>query len=79
MKDFRCAQKNAKMAFLRRATDAKTSNRVVKAIAMDIRNEAKERTEKMYPSYQFVDCKVYYSDQLDGVYIRILMRRRRKR
>ena len=29
------------------------------------------------PSYKFVDCKVFYSDQLDGVYIRILMRRKR--
>ena len=62
---------------LRRTTDARTSNRVVKAIAMDIRNEAKEQTERMYPRYRFVDCKVYYSDQLDGVYIRVLMRKRR--
>ena len=61
----------------RRTTDAKTSNRVVKAIAHDIRNEAKTQTEKLYPKYQYVDCKVYYSDQLDGVYIRVLMRRRR--
>lgn len=61
-----------------RTTDAKTSNRVVKAITHDIRNEAKEEMEKRYPSYKFIECKVYYSDQLDGVYIRILMRRRRK-
>jgi hypothetical protein len=61
----------------RRTTDAKTSNRVVKLIAQDIRNEAKAQTEKLYPKYRFVDCKVFYSDQLDGVYIRILMRRRR--
>lgn len=61
----------------RRTTDAKTSNRVVKAIAHDIRNEAKAETEKLYPKYQYVDCKVYYSDQLDGVYIRVLMRRKR--
>ena len=72
------ASRNLKQP-IRRTTDAKTSNRVVKAIAQDIRNEAKEQTEKLYPSYQFVDCKVYYSDQLDGVYIRVLMRRRKKR
>ena len=60
-----------------RTTDAKTSNRVVKAIAHDIRNEAKEEMEKRYPSYKFVDCRVYYSDQIDGVYIRVLMRKRR--
>ena len=71
------ASRNLKQP-LRRTSDAKTSNRVVKAIAQDIRNEAKEQTEKLYPRYRFVDCKVYYSDQLDGVYIRILMRRRRK-
>ena len=62
----------------RRTTDAKTPKRIVKLIAHDIRNEAKEQTEKLYPKYQFVDCKVYYSDQIDGVYIRILMRRRRR-
>ena len=59
-----------------RTKDARTSNRVVKAIAHDIRNEAKEEMEKRYPSYKFVECKVYYSDMLDGVYIRVLMRKR---
>ena len=62
----------------RRTSDARTSNRMVKAIAHDIRNEAKAEMEKVYQKYSFVDCKVYYSDQLDGVYIRVLMRRRRK-
>ena len=61
-----------------RTKDAKTSNRVVKAIAHDIRNEAKEEMEKRYPSYKFVECKVYYSDQIDGVYIRVTMRRRKR-
>ena len=61
----------------RRTTDAKASNRTVKMIAYDIRNEAKEQTEKLYPRYRFVDCKIYHSDQVDGVYIRILMRRRK--
>lgn len=56
--------------------DAATSNRTVKAIARDIRNEAKEEMEKRYPSYKFVECKVYYSDQIDGVYIRVIMRKR---
>ena len=62
----------------RRTTDAKTPKKIVKLIAHDIRNEAKEQTEKLYPKYQFVDCKVFYSDQIDGVYIRILMRRRKR-
>ena len=72
-----CASRNLKQP-KRRSSDAKTSNRVVKAIAGDFRNEAKIEMEKMYPAYQFVDCKVFYSDQLDGVYIRVLMRRKDK-
>lgn len=60
-----------------RATDAKTSNRMVKALAHDVRNDAKEEMEKRYPSYKFIDCRVYYSDQIDGVYIKVLMRKRR--
>ena len=71
------ASRNLKQP-LRRSSDAKTSNRMVKMIAHDIRNEAKIEMERVYPSYSFVDCKVYYSDQLDGVYIRVLMWRRRK-
>ena len=72
-----CHSRNLKKPQIR-TKDAKTSNRMVKAIARDIRNEAKEEMEKRYPSYKFVNCTVYYSDQLDGVYIRVLMRRRRK-
>ena len=40
---------------------------------------AKGQMEKLYPSYQFVECKVYYSDILDGVYIKVLMRKRGER
>ena len=58
-----------------RTSDAKTSKRTVRMIAHDIRNEAKAEMERIYPKYRFVDCKVYYSDQIDGVYIRVLMRR----
>lgn len=71
-----CHSRNLKKPQIR-TRDAKTSNRMVKAIARDIRNEAREEMEKRYPSYKFVNCTVYYSDQLDGVYIRVLMRRRR--
>lgn len=73
-----CASRNLKQP-QKRVTDARTSNRAVKRIASFIRNEAKAETERMYPAYSFVDCKVYYSDQLDGVYIRVLMRRRKKK
>ena len=61
----------------RRTSDAKASKRTVKLIAHDIRNEAKDQMEKIYPRYSFVDCKVFYSDLLDGVYIRVLMRRKK--
>ena len=60
-----------------RTSDAKTSKRTVKLIAHDIRNEAKAEMERLYPKYSFVECRVYYSDQIDGVYIRVLMRRRK--
>lgn len=72
-----CHSRNLKKP-LQRTTDAKASNRVVKAIARDIRNEAKEVMERYYPSFRLVDCKVYYSDVLDGVYIKTVMRRKRR-
>ena len=61
----------------RRSSDAEASRRVVKLIAHDFRNEAKVVLEKLYPKYNFVDCRVYYSDLIDGVYIRVLMRRKK--
>lgn len=56
--------------------DAKIANARVKILAYDYRNEAKGVMEKLYPKYQFIDCDVRYSDIVDGVYIRCLMRRR---
>lgn len=73
-----CASRNLTQPKTRKR-DAKTSNRVVKAIARDIRNEAREEMEKIYKGYRFADCKVYYSDQLDGVYIRVVMRKRNEK
>ena len=72
-----CASRNLKQP-KRRKSDVRTSNAAVKRMAYDIQNVAKEQMEKLYPSYGFVDCKVYYSDIVDGVYIRVLMRKRRK-
>jgi len=71
-----CASRNLKQPKVRK-TDAHASNGYVKRFAQTFRNEAKERMEKLYPKYGFVDCQVYYSDVIDGVYIRVLMRRRR--
>lgn len=58
-----------------RTSDSKCSNARVKRIAMDFPNEAKEIMERLYPGYRFVQCRMYYSDIVDGVYLRCLMRR----
>lgn len=70
-----CASRNLKQP-KRRKSDVRTSNAYVRRMAMDMQNMAKEQMEKLYPSYQFVDCKVYYSDVVDGVYVKILMRKK---
>ncbi|MBQ9212313.1 MAG: hypothetical protein IJ153_11505, partial [Clostridia bacterium] len=61
------------------ASDSRCSNARVRRIAHDMMNEAKREMEKVYPGYRFVDCTVYYSDVIDGVYIRCLMRKKRGR
>ena len=72
-----CASRNMKQPKWR-TSDSKLSNGRVKRIAFDIRNEAKEQMEKVYPGYQFVSCTVHYSDVVDGAYIRCVMRKRRR-
>ena len=62
---------------VRRSRDARMPNGRVKRIARDFRNEAKEVMEKLYPGYTLQDCQVRYSDVIDGVYIRCVLRRRR--
>ena len=63
---------------VKRSRDARMPNSRVKRIARDFRNEAKDVMEKLYPGYQLQDCQVRYSDVIDGVYIRCVMRRRRQ-
>ena len=70
-----CASRNLKQP-KRRKSDVKTSNAYVRRMAFDMQNVAKEQMEKLYPSYQFVDCRVFYSDVVDGVYIKVLMRKK---
>ena len=62
---------------VKRSRDARMPNSRVKRIARDFRNEAKDVMEKLYPGYLMQDCQVRYSDVIDGVYIRCVMRRRR--
>ena len=58
-----------------RTNDTKMSNRKVKTLAKDFENEAKGVMEKAYPGYVFVKGSVYWSDVVDGVYIRCVMRK----
>ena len=61
---------------VRRSRDARMPNGRVKRIAYDFRNESKAVMEKLYPGYTLQECEVRYSDIIDGVYIRCVMRRR---
>ena len=70
-----CASRNLKQP-KRRASDVRTSNSYVKRMAYDMQAVAKEQMERLYPSYQYVECKVFYSDIVDGVYIKVLMRKK---
>ena len=70
-----CGSRNLKKP-IEDKRDAKIGNARVKILAYDFRNEAKEVMEKLYRSYRFIDAEVRYSDIVDGVYIRCLMRRR---
>jgi hypothetical protein len=63
---------------VRRSRDAQVHNSRVRRIAHDFRNEAKDVMEKLYPGYVLQDCQVRYSDFVDGVYIRCVMRRKRE-
>ena len=58
-----------------RTSDSRMSCGKVKILARDFRNEAKAVMEKVYPGYTLQDCEVFYSDVVDGVYIRCVMRR----
>ena len=46
-------------------------------IAFDFLNHAKETMEKLYPGYDLRQCRINYSDVVDGVYIRCILRKRR--
>lgn len=69
-----CSSKNLKKPDVR-VSDCKLSNAKVKKIARNLPNEAKDIMRRAYPGYEFVECKVKFSDQVDGCYIRALMRK----
>lgn len=57
-------------------SDSRMSNRKVKMIAQGFRATSAEVMERVYPGYQLENCQVRYSDVVDGVYIRCVMRKR---
>ena len=63
---------------VRRSRDARMPNSRVRRIAYDFQNEAKGVMERLYPGYVLQDCQVRYSDVVDGVYIRCVLRRIRQ-
>lgn len=56
-------------------SDTKMSNRKVRMVAQNFRAMAEEILEKVYPGYRFEEGQVYFSDVVDGVYIRCVMRK----
>lgn len=59
-----------------RVSDTKISNRKVKLIAQNFGNTSREVMEKIYPDYTLEDCRVFFSDVVDGAYIRVVMRKK---
>ena len=59
----------------KKTSDCKISNGRVKRIAYDFLSHAKETMEKLYPGYSLMKCKVNYSDVVDSVYIRCVLRK----
>ena len=57
-------------------SDSKLSNRQVRKIAKDFESEARSILEKIYRGYTLEEGGVWYSDVVDGAYIRVIMRRR---
>ena len=57
-------------------SDTKMSNRKVKMIAQNFRAMAGEIMERVYPGYRLEDGQVFYSDMVDGVYIRCVLRKK---
>ena len=58
-----------------RVSDTKVSNRKVKTIAINFQTMAAEVLQKVYPGYQLEQGRVLFSDVVDGVYIRCVMRK----
>lgn len=58
-----------------RVSDTKLSNSKVRRMAVGLENEAKEVLRKAYPGWEYVACRVSFSDVVDGCYIRAKLHR----
>ena len=56
-------------------SDTKVSNRKVKTMAMNFQTLAADVLTKVYPGYQLEQGRVMFSDVVDGVYIRCVLRK----
>ena len=56
-------------------SDTKLSNRKVRKIALSFGAVGREILERTYPGYRLEHCEILFSDVVDGVYIRAVMRR----
>ena len=57
-------------------SDSKVSNRKVKILARNFDGDAKDVMEKIYPGYTLEKHAVFFSDCVDGVYIKCVMRKK---
>ncbi|MBQ8708367.1 MAG: hypothetical protein IJ523_09805 [Succinivibrionaceae bacterium] len=55
--------------------DKKISRRKAQEIKSDVSGNGKEIFEKLYKGYQFLECRAYESEFINGVYIRAKLRR----
>ena len=69
-----CASRNLKKP-KEHVSDTKLSNRKVKRAALNFGAAGKEIMEKTYPGYRIENWQVLFSDVVDGVYIRCVMRK----
>lgn len=73
-----CGSRNLKKP-KEHVSDTKISNRKVKKAAMNFGVVGKEIMERTYPGYVLEDYRVMFSDVVDGVYIRCVMRRKEEK
>lgn len=57
-------------------SDSRVSNRKVKLLSRSFGADAKEVLEKVYPGYTLKECVMRFSDIVDGVYIKCIMRKK---